>query len=182
MKDFVVRGNIFKCIHNHHTVENLDATVLVIDRKDKQRLVRISAGHCKKCNTYFIMESTFRRLKESYSHIVCRICDEKTYQKSYYMGEMQLAQESILMQYGYNVSETTGLSSTARQKILAVMIDNNILSKSGIISYLDFFIRQRSHMSNMETAISKWEEDEEFVEHYRIGEYTKFGVNAIYRR
>lgn len=182
VKDFVVRGNIFKCIHNHHTVENLDATVLVIDRKDKQRLVRISAGHCKKCNTYFIMESTFRRLKESYSHIVCRICDEKTYQKSYYMGEMQLAQESILMQYGYNVSETTGLSSTARQKILAVMIDNNILSKSGIISYLDFFIRQRSHMSNMETAISKWEEDEEFVEHYRIGEYTKFGVNAIYRR
>lgn len=82
----------------------------------------------------------------------------------------------------YNVSETTGLSSTARQKILAVIIDNNILSKSGIISYLDFFIRQRSHMSNMETAISKWEEDEEFVEHYRIGEYTKFGVNAIYRR
>ena len=68
VKDFVVRGNIFKCIHNHHTVENLDATVLVIDRKDKQRLVRISAGHCKKCNTYFIMESTFRRLKESYSH------------------------------------------------------------------------------------------------------------------
>lgn len=62
------------------------------------------------------------------------------------------------------------------------MIDNNILSKSGIISYLDFFIRQRSHMSNMETAISKWEEDEEFVEHYMNWRVYEIWRKAIYRR
>ena len=38
------------------------------------------------------------------------------------------------------------------------MIDNNILSKSEIISYLDFFINQRAGRSNMELAISKWEQ------------------------
>ena len=38
---------------------------------------------------------------------------------------------------------------------VAVIIDNKVLSKSEIISYLDFFIRQRSGMSNMELAISK---------------------------
>lgn len=34
----------------------------------------------------------------------------------------------------------------------------------------------------MERAISKWEDDREFVEEYKSGEYTKYGVNAIYRR
>ena len=95
---------------------------------------------------------------------------------------MKLAQQSLLMQYGYNVSQTEGLTATGRQKILAVIIDNKIMAKSEIISYLDFFISQRSSMSNMEIAISKWETDREFVENYRIGQYTQFGVNAIYRR
>lgn len=34
----------------------------------------------------------------------------------------------------------------------------------------------------MELAISKWETDREFVENYRVGEYTQFGVHAIFRR
>lgn len=86
------------------------------------------------------------------------------------------------MQYGYNVSQMEGLTDTGRQKILAVIIDNKIMSKSEIISYIDFFISQRSSNSRMEVAISKWEADREFIENYRIGQYTKYGVNAIYRR
>lgn len=93
-----------------------------------------------------------------------------------------LAQESILMQYGYNVNQMEGLSSTRRQKILAVLIDKSILGKSEIISYLDFFISQRKTQSKFQIAISKWEDDREFVENYRLGEYHLYGVNAIYRR
>ena len=80
-----------------------------------------------------------------------------------FMNGSKLAQESILMQYGYNVSQTVGLSARQRQKILAVMIDNKVLSKSEIISYLDFFIRQHGSRNNMGIAISKWEDDREFV-------------------
>ena len=79
------------------------------------------------------------------------------------------------------MSQTEGLTATARQKILAVIIDNKIMSKSEIISYIDFFISQRSSNSRMDVAISKWEADRDFVENYKIGEYTQFGVNAIYR-
>ena len=78
--------------------------------------------------------------------------------------------------------KTEGLTATGRQKILAVIIDNKIMSKSEIISYIDFFISQRSSNSRMEVAISKWEADREFVENYKIGQYTQYGVNAIYRR
>ena len=105
--------------------------------------------------------------------VLCRICDEKSYLKNSCINGMRLAQESILMQFGYTVSQEEGLSASRRQKILAVMIDNKVLSKSEIISY---------YQSKFELALSKWEMDREFVRGYRAGEYTQFGVNAIYRR
>lgn len=181
VKDFIIRGNVFRCMHKLHQIQNVDAEVKVSLNNGEDKLFQISAGYCQQCNVYFIMESTYQELKRK-GIILCRITDSKTYAKGGFMNGSKLAQESILMQYGYNVSQTVGLSARQRQKILAVMIDNKVLSKSEIISYLDFFIRQHGSRNNMGVAISKWEDDREFVEHYRSGEYTKFGVNAIYRR
>ena len=179
--DLIVRCNIFKCMHEGHEIQNITAIVKVLLEDGREEDVQISAGYCQQCNVYFIMESTYQELKRK-GIILCRVTDSKTYAKGGFMNGSKLAQESILMQYGYNVSQTVGLSARQRQKILAVMIDNKVLSKSEIISYLDFFIRQHGSRNNMGVAISKWEDDREFVEHYRSGEYTKFGVNAIYRR
>lgn len=179
-KDFLVRSNVFKCMNQKHDIENIVASVN-IDNNGKKTNVKVSAGYCQNCKVYFIMESTYRSLKNK-GIILCRISDEKSYMKSGYMNGAHLAKESILKQYGYNVSETQGLSVLERRKILAIMIDNKILAKSEIISYLDFFIRQRKGMRDMASAISKWEADRKFVEHYRIGEYAQYGVNAIYRK
>ncbi len=180
IKDFVVRQNTFKCMHNSHNIQNIDATVRILRKKDGKLIdKKLSAGYCPKCRIYFILESTFENLK-MYGIPLCRISDEKTYLSSN-NNNMQLASESILMQYGYNVSQTEGLSKATRHKILAAMVDNNIMSKSDIISYLDFFISQRSSQSRYEIAISKWEIDKAFIARYRQGEYTQYGVNAIYR-
>lgn len=181
VKDFVVRRAVFKCMHSKHNVVDLAAAVSIIRDDGKPYLVRVSAGYCKECKIYFIMESTYEKLRNM-GVILCRISDEKSYLKNSFVNGMHLAQESILMQFGYTVSQVEGLSEIRRQKILAVMIDNKILSKSEIISYLDFFISQRQRQSRFELAISKWELDREFVQQYRIGEYTQYGVNAIYRR
>lgn len=181
IKDFVVRTTVFKCMHKHHTIENIDAVVDIHEDDGKKHSVKITAGYCAQCNIYFIMDSVYQNLKRQ-GIILCRITDEKTYLKGGFMNGAKLAQESILMQYGYNVSQMEGLSATRRQKILAVIIDNKVLSKNEIISYLDFFIRQHGRRSNMELAVAKWEDDRDFVEHYRIGEYTQYGVNAIHRR
>ena len=180
LKDFVVRGNVFKCMHNKHKIDNIDA-IISIDNEGKRQQIKISAGYCAQCKIYFIMDSTYKRLKKK-GMILCRITDEKNYYKENSINGIRLAQESLLMQYGYNVSQTEGLTATGRQKILAVIIDNKIMSKSEIISYLDFFISQRSSIPNMEVAISKWETDREFVENYKMGHYSQFGVKAIYRR
>lgn len=178
--DFVVRRNVFKCMHASHKLENIVAAVNIIDKNNEEKLFRINAGYCTDCNIFFIMESSYEKLKHK-GIPICRVSDEKTYMKNYSVNGMLLAQESILMQYGYNVNQQEGLSTLRRQKILAVLIDKKILSKSEIISYLDFFISQRQTQSKYQIAISKWEHDREFVENYRIGEYHQYGVNAIYR-
>lgn len=180
LKDFVVRANVFKCMHNKHKIDNVVA-MINIDDNGKRKQIKITAGYCSQCKIYFIMDSTYQNLKKK-GMVLCRVSDEKNYMKSGYINGMKLAQESLLMQYGYNVSQTEGLTDIGRQKILAVIIDNKIMSKSEIISYIDFFISQRSSNSRMEVAISKWEADREFVENYKIGQYTQYGVNAIYRR
>ena len=69
----------------------------------------------------------------------------------------------------------------SRQKILGIIIDNKILSKSEIISYLDFFINQRLSLDNMKDAVAKWKEDRIFVENYKNDEYDQVRVNSIYR-
>ena len=180
LKDFVVRANVFKCMHNKHKIDNVVA-MINIDDNGKRKQIKISAGYCSQCKIYFIMDSTYQNLKKK-GMVLCRVTDEKNYMKSGYINGMKLAQESLLMQYGYNVSQTEGLTATGRQKILAVIIDNKIMSKSEIISYIDFFISQRSSNSRMEVAISKWEADREFAENYKMGHYSQFGVKAIYRR
>ncbi len=180
-QDFVVRRAVFKCMHAKHEVIDLTAAVKIVNDDGKGKLVKVAAGYCKKCKIYFIMESTYQKIRNM-GIVVCRISDEKSYLKNPYINGMRLANESILMQFGYTVSQVEGLSSTKRQKILAVIIDNHILTKTEIISYLDFFINQRKYQSRFELAISKWEADREFVQEYRIGEFTQFGVNAIYRR
>ena len=180
LKDFVVKGNVFQCMHKKHKIDNVVA-MINIDNDGKRIQEKISAGYCSQCRVYFIMDSTYQTLKKK-GIILCRISDEKSYYKGGFVNGMHLAQESILMQYGYNVSQTAGLSELKRQKILAVIIDNEVLSKGEIISYLDFFINQRKSSSKMGIAISKWEADREFVENYKIGHYTQFGVKAIYRK
>lgn len=86
------------------------------------------------------------------------------------------------MQYGYSVSQSEDLSSTTRRKILSLLVDNDILTKSDIISYLDFFINQRKYQHKFEKAIEKWEDDREYIAEYKAGTYAEYGVKGIYRK
>lgn len=182
VKYFVVRRTVFKCMHEGHALKNIDGIIEIINDKGDVIQAKVPAGYCPSCDVFFIMESTYQRLKMRGTPI-CRISDEKTYMKSSINPNgMRLAQESVLMQYGYSVSQQEGLSGNRRCKILAILIDNDILTRTEIISYLDFFINQRKNNSKYEKAIVKWEMDREFVSEYRTGAYTKYGISGISRR
>lgn len=180
MADFVVHSNVFKCMHNGHTLENITAITNVMGKSNVLKTTRVSAGYCRKCNTYFIMDNDFKRLKAQ-GQLFCRMVDYKTYTGKNIIGNrMALANESILMQYGYNVSQLTDLTSKQRQAILAMLIDCKIMTKSEINSYLSFFIRQRQKQQDKyEVAIEKWSEDRAFVSKYREGSFRKVHIESI---
>lgn len=182
VKDFVVRRTTFKCSHNNHKLQNIDGVMSIIDQDGSIRQTTVPAGYCPNCNIFFIMESTYQNLRRLGTPI-CRVSDEKAYMSNpAFVNGMQLAQESILMQYGYSVSQEEGLTSARRKKILALLVDNKILTRSEIISYLDFFINQRKYQQKYELAISKWESDRDFIAEYNMGFYTRYGVKGIYRK
>ena len=180
LEDFVVRRNTFRCLHNGHKIKDIAGNINVIDQKGNIKQVKISAGYCSECNIFFILESTYEYLKKKGTPL-CRISSEKAYLKGTgnYNG-MNLQAESILMQYGYTVSQEEGLSSSRRQKILAVLIDNKVLTKNDIIGYLDFFISQKKNNHIFEKAISKWLDDREFVAEYKMGSYKEYFINGIH--
>ena len=139
----------------------------------------IPAGYCSECNLYFIMESTYEKIR-GIGTPLCRLTDEKNYlQSNVHLKGINLAKKTLLMQYGYNVSQQDGLSEKKRRTILASLIDNNILTKNDIISYLDFFINQKKSRLQYEKAIEKWKIDREFIFTYKRGTYTMYDIGGI---
>lgn len=178
---FIIKCHVFRCIYEGHKLNDIIAVIDIIDNNGKKKAEKVPAGYCPDCNMFFILESTFEDLKKK-GIILCKITDIKNISKNMHMNGEKFAHESVLMQYGYNVSQVNGLSSESRKKILAAIIDNKIVSKSEIISYLDLFIKQRVSMSNMQRAIAKWKEDREFVRNYGSKQYTEVDVKALYRK
>ncbi len=179
-KDFVVRGSVFKCRHNQHEVVDINAVIRLVNRKGEEITRKVPAGYCAKCRTFFILESTYQSLK-IFGTPLCRISDEKAYYDTTNNNSMLLANESILRQYGYNVNKEENLTEAVRHGILANLIDRKILTKTEIISYLDFFISQRQYMDKFSSAIAKWEIDRDFVTDYKKGYFQEFGVSGLYR-
>ena len=79
----------------------------------------------------------------------------------------KLRSESILMCYGYNVSETNNLSDKERHELLAEIVDLEILTVSQVISRLKFFCRLHRNES-YQLARLKWESDINYIENYKV--------------
>lgn len=176
--DVLVKGNTFKCIHSKHRIDPVTAIVPVIDKHGNLVKRKAAAGYCHNCNTYFIRESTYQSLKSS-GTIACRVQEEKAY---YHGGKgfNDLADQSILMEYGYSVSSTRNLSPLTRHRILSMIIDNGIMQKSEIVNYLEFFINQRKYQSkNFDNAIDKWQSDISYVMGYGSQSNKEINVKSI---
>lgn len=181
--DFVICCSIFQCMHKNHSLYDIEAVIEVMDIQENiiKELI-LPAGYCNECNRYFIFEDDFQKVK-NIGIPLCRVIDEKVYRNS--VSESLFSngwsQESLLRQYGYSVSIEEGLTAERRQKILAVMIDIGVITRSEIKNYLSFFIRIRENNPVFELAISKWQEDLEFVSEYNKGHYTAYKVSGIRR-
>ena len=181
LKDFVIKKNTFHCIHNEHALKDISASITIINQKGNFEIMKVPAGYCKDCNVYFIFEDVYKRIL-SRGTPICRMYDWKTIENGSNVGNMMLAPESLLRQYGYNVNANEGLSSERRKRILQILVDNQIMTKSEIISYLKFFISQRKNNSSMKMAVEKWNSDKAFIENYKIGSLQNYYVRSLKKK
>lgn len=181
--DFVVHTSKFKCMHNGHKIVNIDGIVSIIDQNGNVKKIKVPAGYCASCKLYFILDSTYESLQNK-GIPICKVLSSPSYlnEKTIAKDGMNLAEESILKQYGYTVAEHDGLTTAQRRKILSCLIDNGIISKTGVISYLDFFINAKKKLKIYDNAVNKWKSDRAFIVEYKIGSFKKVIVGSIHAK
>lgn len=90
----------------------------------------------------------------------------------------ELRSESVLMGYGYNVSESNHLSDSKRQEILAEIVDLEILKVHQVVKLLDF--NCSLHCSDKYyLARLKWQIDKNFIENYKVNPKRFFIANNV---
>lgn len=187
--DFIVRSfsTVFRCRNKGHVLKDVRATFKTITKKGIIATIEIPAGYCPQCNMYFILESTYHRIKQC-GIPICRMIDEKKYITNGIYNSANysnFAQESVLMQFGYTVSQVEDLQMIQRRALLATIVDYNVLTKNEVVSYLDYFIKYRKNQKNPDgslkygLAIDKWKNDREFISKYKIGTYTEVAMKRI---
>ena len=108
LKDFVVRTNIFKCISDKHTVEEIIGIIKVLKPNGNIYEEKVTAAYCSSCHCYFLMKSEYDRIHKQ-GILLCRMIERVDFLQSgiysWYGNK-----ESILMRCGYNVKANVGLT------------------------------------------------------------------------
>ena len=90
-----------------------------------------------------------------------------------------MAEESILHLYGYNVSSDEGLSDHERQTILARLMDYNIATKGRIENHLEIMIYLGEKNPIMVNAVEKWRRDLLFTNTYKCVDQRKVWISGV---
>lgn len=160
------------CISQQHPVESV--TLITKDFKGN-RTVEVNAYYCKKCKKYFINYEALQHLYDKHRYPVFHFVFADHPSDGFNLNKV-----SKLGSCGYSVRQG-GMSDDERHKLLQLIIDNGILSKSEIICNIEFFIGYHGKQEKNKAAVKKWSDDIYFVSHYTNGN-KRYIVSDNYRR
>lgn len=162
---FLVRSQLKSCVSKNHSLDSIVVEIQVIDTNGTIKNVEVNGFYCNDCKLYYILESEYERIRRKGTPL-CQIFEEIKYLNNV-SNKFDLNYESILYSFGYNVNSQNNLSDKQRFKILTFIIDNSILSKSEVISYLNYFINMRIGRKEYQNAIDKWRNDIKSLNNYK---------------
>lgn len=139
----------------------------------------LSAQYCHNCHKFIISETSYNNYRIRYPFLPVRLLyvnSDGSFPSSIYM---ERAEQSPLKLAGYSVSKKDGLSDGDRQKQLKFLMENGILTKGEIRSYLELFINTNGARRNMEVATAKWKRDLQFVNDYGLSNQISFDIKDI---
>ena len=111
---------------------------------------------------YYMDAKVFRNFVEKYGNPGIKLA---AYQRGC-VDFSTMREESILHAYGYVVGHS-GLSDAARQKLLAEVLDLELMSANGILALLELNISMHS-AEKYAVARADWETDRQFVIDYKV--------------
>lgn len=172
-EDFVIRTTKVSCANRGHQLENIEAIFSVLT-PDGITKVSGTAMYCTVCDEYYISEYEYERIRR-YGTLCHRVITDVKY-VSMNGNYNNWSEQSILHSYGYSANEKEDLSDRERQGIIKFVIDNDIMSATRVLSFLEWLLRNRG--SSCINASEKWQRDIQFVKGY-LGESRRVGVNRI---
>lgn len=178
LADVLVRGNSFRCKNHLKTDYAGEVPLLLRDGNIQYALIPVS--YCHDCDYFFVLDKTFQDLRKK-GVIACRVTDYQTfkdYHPHYNIPASKWNQISPLRLFGYCVNQQENLTDEQRQSILEKIVDNGILPKDRVLSYLSFFMRNPIYGQN---AIEKWDADYKYLESYQLGSARRVVVNGFIR-
>lgn len=157
---YIYKGNI-RCHRFGHNI--IQATAVLHNKTDVK--FELNVEYCTDCEKFILEYTIFEEYRKNFGNLIgnFRLVTNGDFNNDY-----TIAQESPLMLSGYTVNQQDGFSSNERHYILARLIHDKIMSKGEIIRYLSYFIRKNGAKSGNEIALSKWQEDLDFVQKYNI--------------
>lgn len=163
--EIAVRTNSFQ-LEKHYKIEECIAKLHVMRKSDGKLLTKtVPAGYCPEKNFFFILEADYKSLSK-WGIIMCRLVPRAQLDAAL-NGQDQfgdgLNPESLLHQYGYSVSTTSGLTSQQRKMILLRVMQEKVYTPIKLLSFLDWLIAKNRTNPKMDDAVIKWQEDREFI-------------------
>ena len=157
----LVRCSTYKS-HLNHCIQKIPACLDIVMSSGAIIQEEVSIGYCAECNVYFILEYDYNNLR-TLGVLLCQVvADDNNFSTA---DICNLKPESLLHQSGYNVSASGNLSTIQRQEILRRVIANKLYTPVDVINFLDWLIKRNSNVTtkNMDTALSKWKADREYI-------------------
>ena len=161
------------CQKNGHPI--IETTAFLVTKGCKT--VELSVNYCTKCGRFFIGEESYNSYRKQYGVLIGHIRLESSGTTSY-NGE-PLADASPLRLCGYTVNKTDNLSEYERQYIITQVIINGVMTKSEVVSYLEYFIDHNGRQERNQLAVEKWQSDLEFTLSYNFEEQDRYLISDI---
>lgn len=168
---FVCKG-ITACKRQGHQI--LSATGIISNKLREP--IKINANFCPQCGKYFISYDEYSYYRKLYGIVLGNF---KISTSPSSKADFELSAESPLHLNSYTVSLSSNMSQTDRQAILRYIIDEGLLSKAEVISYLNGFINLNGKKASNASAVSRWKDDLDWVRNYQINEQQTFFISGI---
>lgn len=171
---YIHKGTI-KCQRNNHKI--ISATAVLIGRNESK--IELNVNYCTECNLFFLNYESYKLYRNRYGMLLGNLRLEAEGMTLF--GDTYLAEASPLKLCGYSVNQQDGYSKSERQYIISKIIDNEIMQKTDVIKYLEYFINMNGKKTGNEIALHKWMEDLEFVLKYHSEHQNKYDIRNIKR-